>query len=91
MDYVFVPVWPIKGLWYFVTSSLFVASFLSVCDCVCVRLFSGEGDSSVGHFGVCYCRSMESDPFIYTRYCIFAPFQVEDVYLVPLVGLACES
>lgn len=102
MDYVFVPVWQIKGLWYFVTSSLVVASFLfcylfhlvcvcvSMCECLdCVRVC------------VCVfqCRPLFVNlglEFVIADLCrvtclfvlvIFALHQVEDVYLVPLVGL----
>lgn len=86
MDYVFVPVCQIKGVWYFVTSISCCGKFSflqSLSFGVCVHVW---GDSSVckSRFGVCYCRFMESEMFIYIV--IFALYQTEDVYLVPLVG-----
>lgn len=42
-------------------------------------------------FAVCYCRFMDSDVFIYACYCMLAIYQIEDVYLVPLVARVYEA
>lgn len=84
MDYVFVPVWQIKGMWYFVTSSLVVASFLfcslsfGVCSSLSLQpLFVNPRLGFVADLCRLTCL------FIHV---LFERYQVEDVYLVPLVG-----
>lgn len=108
MDYVFVPVWQIKGLWYFVSSSLLRWVFFSaapsfgVCTyaykcvwecvisvCYCWWWCWGGGGSPVwdsvckSWIGVCHCRFMQSDLFIYTCYTSLKMF----IWCLLLVGV----
>lgn len=98
MDHVFIPVCEIKDLWDLWSSSLVVASSLSAVCPLCLSMYE---------FNVCVCWFQWGPLFVNLGLefviadlrrvtCLFASVistlgQVEDVYLLPLLGWGYES